>query len=399
MLPPAQYRSIVHMDLDAFFVSVECLHNPKLKGIPLIIGGHSRRGVVASCSYEARRFGIHSAMPVYLAKQLCPDVTIISGDMEAYSRYSQLITEIIADTAPLFEKSSIDEFYLDISGMDRFFGCYQWATELREKIIENSGLPISMGLSVNKLVSKVATNEAKPNGQRNIDQGTERDFLAPLPVNKIPMIGDKTAHFLITMGVKTVKTLREMPMEMLQAAFGVNGITLWKKANAIDNTPVVSYSERKSISTECTFQSDTIDVKKMKQILTAMVEKLTHKLREERKLTSCVAVKIRYANFDTVSRQSRIAYTSADHTLIDKALELFDQLFQRRMLIRLVGVRMSNLVHGNYQIDLFEDTEENIKLYQAMDRLKHKYGVDAIYRACTHQLSHRIRLDNNVFQG
>lgn len=392
-------RSIIHMDMDAFFVSVEYLRDSKLKGKPLIIGGHSRRGVVASCSYEARRFGIHSAMPITLAKQLCPDVLIISGDTEAYSKYSKIITEVINKEAPLFEKASIDEFYIDISGMDTFFNGYQWGSDLRKKIINETGLPISMGMSVNKLVSKVATNESKPNGQSHIIKGTEKDFLAPLSIKKIPMIGESTARFLINMGIKTVITLREMPMKMLQNAFGKNGITLWKRANAIDETPVIPYNERKSISTECTFESDTIDVRKLKTVIIAMVEKLAFKLRSEGKLTSCIAVKIRYSNFDTVSKQRHIAYTSSDQELIKTALELFDRLYVKRLLIRLVGVRLSNLVHGNYQISLFEDTEENIRLYQAMDKMKSKYGSDVLFRAATQNVNNRIRMDNNLFHG
>jgi DNA polymerase-4 len=390
MLEPDRTRTVVHMDLDSFFVSVECLRNSALKGLPLIIGGSSDRGVVASCSYEARKFGVRSAMAVRLARQLCPDVLVISGDMDAYSKYSQLITDIIASEAPLFEKSSIDEFYLDISGMDRFFGCYRWAGELRQKIMRESGLPISMGVSVNKLVSKVATGESKPNGARNIIRGMEQDFLAPLPITKIPMVGEKTSRFLFDMGIRTVKVLREMPVDMLQAALGKNGEALWKKAHAIDESPVLPYQDQKSISTELTFENDSIDVKMMQELLTAMAEKLAFKLRRKQKLCSCIAVKIRYANFDTESRQMHIPYTSSDKTLIRHAHELFEKLYQRRMLIRLIGIRLSGLVHGNYQISLFEDTEEMIRLYQAMDSMRIKHGAHAVARASGFKRSKRL---------
>ena len=262
------------MDLDAFFVSVERTKSKKLIGIPLIIGGSSRRGVVAACSYEARKFGIHSAMPMYLAMQLCPDAKVISGDMEAYSQFSHLVTEIIADKAPAFEKASIDEFYIDATGMDRFFGSYKWALELQKKIEKESKLPISMALSVNKLVSKVATAEFKPNAKQHILAGDEKSFLGPLAIDKIPMVGKQTASFLYDMGVRTVATLREMPQQFLISAFGKNGISLWNKAHGIDDSPVVSYSEQKSISTESTFDQDTIDVKRLKSILIAMVEKV-----------------------------------------------------------------------------------------------------------------------------
>ena len=394
-----EYRSIIHMDLDTFFVSVECLRDNRLKGKPLIIGGTGDRGVVSSCSYEARHFGVHSAMPIGLARRLCPDAIVISGDMDAYSKYSRLITDIIAENAPLFEKSSIDEFYIDVTGMDRFFGCFRWAGELRQKIIHESGLPISMGLSVNKLVSKVATGESKPNGQMHITKGHEIEFLDPLPIRKIPMVGEKTGQFLIEMGIHSVRTLRLMPMEMLQAAFGKNGIILWKKANAIDDTPVIPYSERKSISTEMTFETDTIDVKMLKSVLTAMIEKITFQLRTEHKLTSTIAVKIRYSNFENVSMQRSIPYTSSDKELLKHALELFNKLYTKRLLIRLVGVRFSGLVHGNYQISLFDDTLEEIRLNSAMDHMKIKYGPKAVIRATTLDTGSRVRMNNNLFRG
>lgn len=391
--------SILHLDLDAFFVAVECKQSPELKGRPLIVGGQSRRGVVAACSYEARQFGVHSAMPMYLALQLCPDAKVISGDMEAYSRNSHLVTEIIASAAPSFEKSSIDEFYVDASGMDKFFGAFKWAVELRKKIIKESGLPISMAMSVNKTVSKIATGEFKPNAEKLISAGTEKDFLSPLAVEKIPGIGTQTAAFLHDMGVRTIATLREMPLKFLISAFGKNGTALWNKANGIDHTPVVPYSEQKSISTESTFDADTIDVKRLKSILIAMVEKVAFQLRDQKKLTSCVTVKIRYSNFDTETKQIHIPYTSSDHVLLRTVLELFNKLYNRRMLIRLVGVRLSNLVHGNQQISLFDDTEEDINLYEAMDFIKHKHGVEKLVRATTMGVSSRVRMEMNAFNG
>ncbi|HRK52790.1 MAG TPA: DNA polymerase IV [Cyclobacteriaceae bacterium] len=392
-------RNVIHMDLDAFFVAVECKLHKELKNRPLIIGGSSGRGVVAACSYEARKFGVHSAMPMYLALQLCPDAKVISGDMEAYSKHSHLVTEIIANSAPAFEKASIDEFYIDASGMDRYFGAFKWAVELRKKVIKDSGLTISMGMSVNKLVSKVATGEFKPNAEKHIPAGEERDFLAPLSVDKIPMIGKQTASFLYDMGVRKVATLREMPLKFLVSAFGKNGISLWNKAHGIDNSPVVSYSEQKSISTESTFDQDSIDVKGIKSILIAMIEKVAFTLREQKKLTSCVTVKIRYANFDTETKQVHIPYTSSDHVLLRVVLELFERLYNKRMLIRLVGVRLSSLVHGNHQISLFDDTEESINLYEAMDRMKHKYGVDKLVRATTLNVNKRVRMEMNAFKG
>ncbi len=392
-------RNIIHLDLDAFFVAVECQRNPFLKGKPLIVGGSSRRGVVAACSYETRKFGVHSAMPVYLALQLCPDAIVISGDVEAYTVASHLVTEIIADSAPLFEKASIDEFYIDASGMDRYFGAFKWAVELRKKIVKESNLPISMGMSVNKLVSKVATGEYKPNAEQHIEAGTEKEFLAPLSVDKIPMIGKQTSAFLYDMGVRTVETLRAMPLKFLISAFGKNGISLWNKAHGVDESPVVPYMEQKSISTECTFDQDTIDVKRLKSILIAMVEKVAFQMREQHKLASCVTVKIRYSNFDTETKQVQIPYTASDHVLLRVVTELFNKLYNRRMLIRLVGVRLSGLVHGSHQISLFDDTAESINLYQAIDHIKHRHGSEKLTRATTLGVSNRVRMHMNMFKG
>ncbi len=392
-------RAILHMDLDAFFVSVEIRRDSRLAGIPLIIGGKNGRGVVAACSYEARQFGIHSAMPMKQALLLCPGALVISGDMEAYTLLSREVTEIIQQHAPLFEKSSIDEFYLDLSGMDKYFGTYKWASELRQTIMHEARLPISMGLSINKLVSKVATNESKPNGQLHIPYGQEIDFLDPLPIEKIPMIGKKTTALLNNMGITKVKALRETPLKKLEESFGRQGSILWNKAHGIDNSPVIPYHEQKSISTETTFGSDTINISMIQSLLTAMVEKLAFKLRKQQKLTSCIAIKIRYANFDTVSRQMHIPYTSSDKNLIAYSLELFDKLYSKQAHIRLVGVRICRLVYGNYQINLFDDTEEEIRLFEAMDYIKHKYGPAYLMRATTLTAGSRVRYDYKMFSG
>lgn len=374
-------RSIVHMDLDSFFVSVSCLEHPKLKGKPVLIGGTSERGVVSSCSYEARAYGVQSGMPVKLARRLCPDAIVVRGDYDRYSYYSDMVTDIIRENVPLYEKSSIDEFYIDLTGMDRFFGCYKWATELRQKIMKETALPISFGMSENKTVSKVATGEAKPNGQLRIDFGAEKLFLAPLPVAKIPMVGEKTAGILRTMGVVKIETVQQMPVELMENVLGENGRMIWKKANGIDNSAVEPYSERKSISSEETFETDTTDVEMLKATIVSMSEKLAFQLRTQNKLTSCVTVKIRYSNFDTHTMQSRIPYTSGDHIIIQRAKELFDKLYNRRLLIRLIGVRLSHLVGGGQQIHLFEDSEEMIKLYQAMDKLRKRFGELSVRRA------------------
>lgn len=374
-------RNIVHMDLDTFFVSCERLLDSRLEGKPILIGGTSDRGVVASCSYEARRYGIHSAMPMKMAKERCPEAIVIKGNSETYSRYSRMVTEIIREASPLYEKMSVDEFYMDFTGMDRFFGTLKYATELRQRIIRETGLPISFGLSQNKTVSKVATGEAKPNNQRIIEHGLERSFLAPLSVAKIPMVGTKTYQTLCNLGIRRIQTLQELPVQMMEHALGENGVSIWKKAQGIDHSPVVQHTERKSISTERTFDYDTIDVRKLRAILSAMSENLAFQLRRGGKLTGCVTVKIRFSDFQTQTLQRKIPYTAADHQLLPLVAELFQRIYNRRLLVRLIGVRYSDLVTGNHQLSLFDDHIDYARLYQAMDRIRIRYGDRAIIRA------------------
>lgn len=381
MLTAQDHRTIVHFDLDTFFVSVERLANSALNGLPIIIGGGSDRGVVSTCSYEARAFGVHSAMPMKMAMRLCKDAVIIRGDMDEYTKYSRLVTDVIADKAPLYEKASIDEHYLDISGMDRFFGSYQWTKELRQSIIKETGLPISFGLSINKTVAKIATGESKPNGELKVSADMVQPFMFPLSIRKIPMIGKKTYHLLRSMGVSNIETLSRIPPEMMEQVLGKFGAVIWKKANGIDFTPVQPYSERKSISSERTFQKDTIDVIRLRLLLISMVEKLAFQLRKKQKMTGCITVKIRYSNFDTHTQQKHIPYTAFDHVLMKTATELFEKLYNRRMLIRLIGVRFSDLVYGVQQLNLFEDTPEMINLYQAMDKVRLRFGNHVIKRA------------------
>ncbi len=369
-------RAILHFDLDTFFVSVERKQDNRLENKPILVGGTGDRGVVAACSYETRQFGVHSGMPMKMARMLCPEATVIRGNGEAYSRQSKEVSEIISQHVPVFEKASIDEFYADLSGMDRYFNCYGMATDLRKRIIKETGLPISFGLATNKLVSKVATGEAKPNNQLKVDAGTEKTFLAPMEIQKIPMVGEKMNQTLHNLGIRYVKTIQEMPVEIMGQVLGKNGIALWNRANGLDNSPIVPFHERKSISSERTFGKDTGDVRKMREMVRAMAETLAFQLRTGEKLTSCVSVKIRYSDFNTFSKQLKIAYTSADHVLIPHIERLFDQLYNRRMMVRLVGVSFSDLVTGNYQINLFDDTEERLNLYQAMDYIKTKYAYN-----------------------
>jgi DNA polymerase-4 len=350
-------------------------------GKPVLIGGTSDRGVVASCSYEARTFGVHSAMPMRMAKMLCPEAIVLRGNSGIYTNFSKDVTDVIKDSVPLYEKTSIDEFYIDLTGMDKFFGCHKLASELRQRIIKETGLPISFGLSLNKTVSKIATGEAKPNNEIRILKGSEKPFLAPLSVRKIPMVGEVTYKSLCDLGVKRIKTVQDMPMELMHKVLGKNGLAIWKKANGIDNSPVVQYHERKSISTERTFNKDTTDVSKLKSILIAMTENLAYQLRRGNKLTACVTFKIRYSDFQTYTQQQRIPYSAMDHNIIPIVLDLYRKLYNRRLLVRLIGVKFSHLVEGGHQINLFEDNEKHLNLSHAIDNMRERYGDRAVIAA------------------
>lgn len=380
-------KAIVHYDLDSFFVSVERIKNPTLIGKPVVVGGSSERGVVASASYEARKFGVHSAMSSQLAKRLCPDAIFVRGDHHSYTEYSDAVTEIISESVPVLEKASIDEFYCDFTGMEKFFGCYKWAKEIKERIARETHLNITFGLSTSKTVSKVATNEAKPNGKMQVLTGYESMFLKPLTINKLPMIGDTTAKTMRMMGIQNIGTLAAMPIKLLDAVFGKHGKFFWERANGIDDTPIVPYHDQKSFSKEMTFDKDTTDTVKLKSILVFMVESLTFDLRHQVKCAGTITVKIRYSNFDTYTRQTHVFYTSDDQIIIEKVMDLFDNLYDKRLLIRLIGVRLSKLVQGYSQINLFDNSSKLAALYQAMDKVKHKHGEKIIGRANGIQVS------------
>lgn len=385
-LKASAIRTIAHFDLDSFFVSVERLKNPALLGKPVIVGGMSERGVVAACSYEARAYGVSSAMPGKMARRLCPDAIWIRGDFESYISYSSLITQAMADSLPVLEKASIDEFYADFTGMDKYFGSYKYATELRKRLKKETGLTISFGMSTGKTVSKVATNEAKPNGQKLIIAGEERSFLSPLSIQKMPMIGKVTGQQLRNMGITNIGMLAQMPPKMLQAVLGQNGLSLWERANGIDYTPVVPHHDQKSLSKEITFDKDTTDVSLLKSIAVKMIEELCFDLRGKNRCAGLISIKIRYSNFDTHTRQISVPYTASDDLLQEKALEIFEKLYDRRLLIRLIGVRLSKLVAGFTQIMLFDKSADLADLYQAMDKIRIKHGLKAVGKVYGMQL-------------
>lgn len=379
----APQRYIAHFDLDSFFVSVEVLNDPSLKGKAVIVGGSRDRGVVTTCSYEARKFGVRSAMPMKTAMKLCPHAILLRGTRGQYSRYSRWVTDIIAAKAPLFEKASIDEFYIDLTGMDRFFDPYQWTIDLRTEIIDKTQLPISFGLATNKMVAKIATDEAKPNGYLFVSPGMEKEFLAPLPVNKFSGVGEQMFKTLKSMQIHTIRDLSETPIELLEERLGKWGYDLWYKSQGVHNGEVHPYHEAKSISSENTFHENTADVAFLLSEIVRLTEKIAYELRQDEKLTGCIAVKIRYPDFETTSRQTTIDYTLRDDELIPVAIDLFHKLYRKGKPVRLLGVRLSELTNHAVQGSLFDDAERKNKLYKAIDDVKNKFGKSALQKART----------------
>lgn len=373
-------RLIAHFDLDTFFVSVELLKQPELRGKPVYVGG-TERGVVTSASYEARKFGVRSGMPSWKAKQMCPQAIALGWSRGEYSRYSRWVTQIIADKAPLFEKASIDEFYIDLTGMDKFFNPLQWTVDLRQQIIDETSLPISFGLASNKMMAKIATDEAKPNGYLQIPAGKEKEFLAPMPASKIPGVGDQTNEVLKAMGITLIKHISERRAEELEERLGKWGADLWQKSHGIHHGEVTPYHESKSVSTENTFDENKTDLTFLMSELVRMVERICYELRQDGKVAGCVAVKIRYPDFETTSKQTTVPYTCADDEVIPVAKELFKKLWKKGAPIRLMGVRLSELTNDAVQTNLFNDVERKTDLYKAIDNVKERFGKASVKRA------------------
>src|SRR5258705_7830740 len=378
-------RHIAHFYLDSFFVSVEILNNPSLKGKPVLVGGYER-GVVAACSYEARKFGIHSAMPMKKALQLCPHAIVTMSSHGDYSKYSRWVTDIIASKVPLFEKASIDEFYIDLTGMDKFFGVSKYTKELRLQITKETGLPISCGLSSGKMISKIATNEAKPNGFLEIPYGKEKDFLWPLAIEKIPGVGKNTEMQLKNFGIYKIEDIAKTPQDVMEKYFGKWGESLWRRANGIDNSEIETGWEQKSMSHENTFEEDKTNLDFLYSELVRLTEKTAYSLRDDDMLTGCITVKIRYSNFETTSRQETVDYTSLDDKLIAKVKDLFNKSWQKGRPVRLLGVRFSQLIPFTMQMSLFEDSAEKLNLFKAVDDIKDRFGSKAVKKAVTSKL-------------
>lgn len=374
---------IAHFDLDSFFVSVEILLKPELKGKPVIVGGSANRGVVSTCSYEARKFGVHSAMPMATAMRLCPQAIVLHGTHGQYSYYSNWVTEIIASKVPLFQKASVDEFYCDLTGMDKFFNVSQYTRNLREHIIKETGLPISCGLASAKYIAKMATNEAKPNGFLEVPHGKEKEFLWPLGIDKILGVGKQTEPKLRSMGLNTIGDIAKVQKDILEKNLGKWGSVLWRKSQGIGSAEVETEWEQKSMSHETTFHENQTDIRFLHSQLVRLTEKTAYDLRQDGKLTGCLTIKIRYSDFETVSRQETIDYTALDDELIEKAKNIFDKFYQRNRPVRLVGVRFSHLADSGMQMDMFNRQEEKLNLYKAVDDIKNRFGSKAVAKAVT----------------
>jgi DNA polymerase-4 len=375
-----QQTHIAHFDLDAFFVSVERILDPSLVGKALILGGSRERGVVSTCSYEARKFGVRSAMPMARATALCPHAIVMKGTRGQYSKYSQWVTDIIAAKAPVFEKASIDEFYIDLTGMDRFFEPLQWTINLRQEIMETTGLPISFGLASGKMVAKMATNAAKPNGYLQVLPGCEQAFLGPLPVGEIPGVGEHMLKNLNALGIMKISDLAAFPVQLLEKYFGKYGEILAQKATGVYAGTIHTTHESKSISTEHTFFENTADQDYLQSELLRMTEKLGFELREEQKMTRCVAIKIRYPDFSTHTKQVAIKSTSYDDEIIRIVRDLFRQLYDGKQQVRLIGVRFSDLTAASVQTDIFENRVKKANLYAAIDGVKNRFGKGKLAR-------------------
>jgi DNA polymerase IV len=373
-------RIIAHFDLDSFFVSVEILNNPSLKGFPVIVGGQER-GVVSTCNYEARKFGVHSAMPSSKARQLCPQGIFLKGNYADYSKYSKWVTEIIASEAPLFEKASVDEFYIDLTGMEKFFKPLQWTINLRQRIMDETGLPISFGLASSKMVAKMATNQAKPNGYLHVPYGKEKEFLSHLPASDIPGVGAQSKLILQHMNIHTIADIYKAGETALEERLGKMGTDLWKKSQGIHTSIVSPYHEAKSISSENTFNENIADIKFLKAELVRLTEKICYELRKDAKVAGCVAIKMRFADFETITRQTTIPYTCNDDEIIPMVKALFDRTYKKGTPIRLLGVKLSELTEDAVQTSLFSDTEKKNDLYKAIDNVKDRFGKSFVKRA------------------
>ena len=383
-------RTIMHIDLDAFFVSVEQAANPELKGKPVVVGGKpGGRGVVATASYEARAFGLHSAMPIATAVRLCPQAIFIQGNYHHYAEVSKKFMAILADFSPFLEPMGLDEAYMDVTGFESLHGTiHQMALKIKQRVKDELCIIASIGIATCKVVAKVASDESKPDGLIEVPPGGETAFLAPLAIRKLPGVGKKTEQVLTGLGIRTIGQLARMSLPALKSRFGVFGDMLYRHANGIDNSPVIPPEEAKSISRETTFEQDTHDVAFLSATLRYQAERVGADLRELGKQAKCVSIKVRYADFTTITRQCTLSQpTDLDQTIFQIGNDLLQKaVIADRQAIRLIGIGVSNLSEPGMQLSLMNDTERRLeKLNRAVDRIRDKYGFTAIQTGRTIQ--------------
>lgn len=384
-------RRIMHIDLDAFFVSVEQVLTPGLKGKPVVVGGKpDRRGVVAAASYEARAFGIHSAMPLATASRLCPQAIFIEGNFARYREASEKFMAILADFSPYLEPMGIDEAYLDVTGFESLHGSIrQMAVKIKQRVRYELGLCASIGIASNKIVAKVASERSKPDGLLEVPAGEERSFLSPLPVGKLPGIGQKSEQVLKSLGVSTIGQLANLPLVVLKSHFGIYGRLVHDHANGIDESQVMPPGEAKSISRETTFEKDTRNASLLKATLRYLGERVGSDLRQKGKLARCIGIKLRYADFTTITRQRTLGQASdTDQTIFDTGLKLMKkELAKEKRVVRLIGIGVSHLVESGRQLSLLDASPQRLEMLNAtIDRIRQKYGFTAIQTGRTLRL-------------
>jgi len=373
---------IIHIDLDAFFVSVEQVDNPKLQGKPVVVGGRpDRRGVVAAASYEARAFGLHAGMPLSTAQRLCPQAIFIEGSFPKYRLASEKFMAILAEVSPYLEPLSLDEAYLDATGFESIYGSIrQMAVKMKHRIKNELGLCASVGIATGKVVAKVASELSKPDGLLEVAAGGESFFLAPLPIAKLPGIGKKSERILTSLGIHSIGQLADLPLDMLKHHFGAFGELIHRHANGIDDRAVEPPAAAKSISRETTFGTDTKDRSLLKATLSYLSERVGSELRQRGKQAKCVTLKLRYADFTAITRRHTLRQASnTDQAILNTGLQLLKRtLYQEKQAVRLIGIGVSSLVSGK-QLDMLDTSTQRLEqLDRAIDRIRKKYGFAAI---------------------